>query len=75
MTDVEAGGATVFPRIELALFPKKGAAAFWYNLHPNGQGDDLTRHAACPVLVGQKWGKKNGVLHCFNAFLYNSKIM
>jgi hypothetical protein len=30
---------------------------FWYNLHRNGEGDDLTRHAACPVLAGTKWGK------------------
>lgn len=32
-------------------------AAFWYNLHRNGEGDMLTRHAACPVLAGSKWGK------------------
>ncbi|XP_045113671.1 prolyl 4-hydroxylase subunit alpha-1-like isoform X2 [Portunus trituberculatus] len=55
MSDVEAGGATVFPQINLSLWPKKGAAAFWHNLHPNGEGDELTRHAACPVLVGTKW--------------------
>lgn len=55
MTDVEAGGATVFPHIGLSLWPEKGAAAFWHNLHPSGEGDTLTRHAACPVLVGTKW--------------------
>ena len=27
---------------------------FWYNLHPNEIGDRNTRHAACPVLSGQK---------------------
>ena len=27
---------------------------FRYNLFRNGEGDELTRHAACPVLSGTK---------------------
>ncbi|MCJ8736526.1 hypothetical protein PDJAM_G00013510 [Pangasius djambal] len=46
MSDVSAGGATVFP---------DGTAVFWYNLFSSGEGDYSTRHAACPVLVGSKW--------------------
>lgn len=55
MTDVEAGGATVFPQIGVKLWPEKGAAAVWYNLMQSGEGDYRTRHAACPVLAGSKW--------------------
>ncbi|XP_046656313.1 prolyl 4-hydroxylase subunit alpha-1-like [Daphnia pulicaria] len=55
MSDVEAGGATVFPKLNLSLWPQKGSAAFWYNLYPNGEGNEMTQHAGCPVLTGSKW--------------------
>ena len=51
----EKGGATVFPGVGARIQPVRRSAAFWHNLHASGDGDLLTRHAACPVLFGTKW--------------------
>ncbi|KAL5282876.1 hypothetical protein ACFFRR_005737 [Megaselia abdita] len=56
MNDIEQGGSTVFPELQIAVQPEKGSAVFWYNLKTNGDGDTRTLHAACPVLYGSKWG-------------------
>uniref|UniRef100_UPI00358E9E64 prolyl 4-hydroxylase subunit alpha-1-like n=1 Tax=Myxine glutinosa TaxID=7769 RepID=UPI00358E9E64 len=55
MSDVTAGGYTVFTDLHAVVKPLKGSAVFWYNLFPNGKGDYRTRHAGCPVLMGSKW--------------------
>ncbi|XP_030080740.1 prolyl 4-hydroxylase subunit alpha-2-like isoform X2 [Drosophila hydei] len=55
LTDVEQGGATVFPVLQQAVSPKRGAALFWYNINANGSVDPKSFHGGCPVLVGSKW--------------------
>ena len=35
----------------------ENAAIFWYNYNRSGSMDQLSLHAACPVLIGEKWGK------------------
>ena len=55
MSDVEAGGETVFTEINLSVAPEKGSILFWYNLHRNGSVLYNTKHASCPVLSGSKW--------------------
>ncbi|XP_021954740.2 prolyl 4-hydroxylase subunit alpha-1 isoform X2 [Folsomia candida] len=55
LTNVGAGGGTVFPRAGVTLRPRKGSAAFWWNLDKSLVGDENTRHGACAVLYGDKW--------------------
>ncbi|CRK98253.1 CLUMA_CG011615, isoform A [Clunio marinus] len=55
LSDVEKGGATIFPYLRIKVDPRKGSALFWYNLSTSGDVEYYTRHAACPVLVGSKW--------------------
>jgi prolyl 4-hydroxylase len=55
LSTVRAGGATVFPNIGVSVPPEEGSCVFWHNLLPNGEGDVRTRHASCPVLIGNKW--------------------
>ncbi|KAM7361953.1 prolyl-4-hydroxylase-alpha MP [Cochliomyia hominivorax] len=55
LADVEEGGGTAFPFLNILVKPRKGSMLFWYNLHTSGDGDYRTKHAACPVLKGSKW--------------------
>jgi len=55
ISDVTAGGATVFTNAHASVYPVKNAAVLWFNLKRNGKSNKVTRHAGCPVLAGQKW--------------------
>ncbi|XP_022219289.2 prolyl 4-hydroxylase subunit alpha-2 [Drosophila obscura] len=55
LTDVPLGGATIFPKVNLTIQPKKGSALFWYNIHNDWEPHLLTRHAVCPMIEGNRW--------------------
>jgi prolyl 4-hydroxylase len=55
LNGVELGGATVFPELDFFVRPVPRAAVFWFNYDSTGRGDFRTLHAACPVVIGQKW--------------------
>ena len=62
LNEPEKGGETSFPRWvngetfkELAVKPEVGKAVLFYSQLPDGNFDDLSHHAAKPVLVGEKY--------------------
>ncbi len=59
MASPNAGGETSFPKADegrgIKVHPGKGNAVLFYNLLPDGNGDDLALHAALPVWMGEKW--------------------
>ncbi len=57
LEEVGAGGATAYDMVgyEQAVFPTRGAAAFWTNLDRKGHRDFRASHMGCPILKGSKW--------------------
>ncbi|KAH9513594.1 Prolyl 4-hydroxylase, alpha polypeptide [Bulinus truncatus] len=55
LNDVDIGGSTVFTDVGVAVAPRMNMALFWYNYNTTNELDQLTSHAGCPVLLGQKW--------------------
>ena len=55
LNDVEKGGETSFPRLDIAFTPKAGALLLWNNADPEGRPNPFTIHAGTPVKKGVKY--------------------
>ena len=55
LNDVEDGGETIFPNIDLSVCPRKGSAVYFGYANRAGQVDPLTYHGGAPVKRGEKW--------------------
>jgi len=75
LSDVEKGGATIFPKLNISIKPIKNSALFWYSYFPNGDVDERTLHASCPVLIGEKWVSNKWILNHGNAFKRRCGLM
>ena len=57
LSDVDEGGGTYFPYINITVKPKRGSAVWWPHGKPTNPRakDDRTHHEAQPVIVGKKY--------------------
>lgn len=55
LADVEAGGETIFPRIDFSYVPRKGQALYFEYTDAEGSLDLLSLHGGAPVIRGEKW--------------------
>ena len=55
LSNVQAGGHTIFPQAGISVKPKEGDALFWFNVGPRDNFDTRIFHLGCPVVYGNKW--------------------
>ncbi|UHA75148.1 2OG-Fe(II) oxygenase [Paenibacillus sp. 481] len=55
LNDVEEGGETTFPMLNLSVSPNKGMAVYFEYFYSNHELNELTLHAGTPVITGEKW--------------------
>lgn len=55
LNTVEAGGETVFPKINKTVQAVKGRCVVFYNVHADGRIITESLHGGNPVLAGEKW--------------------
>nr|WP_090749600.1 2OG-Fe(II) oxygenase [Mesobacillus persicus] len=55
LNDVELGGETYFPKLNLSVSPQKGMAVYFEYFYNDQMLNDLTLHGGAPVIIGDKW--------------------
>jgi prolyl 4-hydroxylase len=58
LSDVDEGGETNFPKLNISVRPEKGSALLWPSVeseYPDSRIEQKTYHAALPVKKGTKY--------------------
>lgn len=55
LNEVERGGATIFPKLNLQVLPRKGSVLYFDYWLAGGVYDPDSLHGGAPVLAGEKW--------------------
>ena len=67
LSDVEEGGETAFPLLDIAVKPKKGKALLWPSVkdHDLLENEQKSLHEAKPVIKGTKYAA-NSWIHLYD---------
>ena len=68
LSDVEEGGETYFPDLDISIQPRRGKAVLWANTLDSAPGSEVDlriKHEARPVTKGRKFAA-NAWIHQFN---------
>lgn len=55
LNEVEEGGETIFPHLNLSVTPKKGSAVYFEYFYNDQTINERTLHSGEPVIRGEKW--------------------
>ena len=55
LNDVEEGGQTYFPHLNLSVTPQKGMAVYFEYFYSDPAINERTLHGGSPVIAGEKW--------------------
>lgn len=55
LNDVEEGGETYFPKLNLSVSPGRGTAVYFEYFYNEQTINELTLHGGAPVVAGEKW--------------------
>ncbi|QHW33561.1 2OG-Fe(II) oxygenase [Paenibacillus rhizovicinus] len=55
LNDVEEGGETYFPALQLTVTPRKGSAVYFEYFYNDNDMNERTLHGGNPVAAGEKW--------------------
>ena len=55
LNDVEEGGETYFPHLDLSVAPHKGMAVYFEYFYQDDSLNEKTLHGGAPVTKGEKW--------------------
>ncbi|MBH0231510.1 2OG-Fe(II) oxygenase [Halobacillus yeomjeoni] len=55
LNDVEEGGETYFPNMNLSISPQKGMGVYFEYFYSDPSINERTLHGGSPVITGEKW--------------------